>query len=129
MTIRHQTVLPALLISPSAPTVAEVEANIVSSCSSFDSIAGSCSGGNALGTELRQQSDKIVHQVLMLDELAVEKCIRWDNLHNKFQGTCCEHNHRLPLDFTSERELNILCDAIQNKDVYLASEVHLSYST
>jgi hypothetical protein len=128
-TIRRQTVLPALVVSPSAPTIAEVEANIISSCSSFNSVTGACSGGTVLDLNLWQLSDKIVHQVLMLDELAIEKRVRWDDLHNKFQGTCREHNHRIPLDFTSEKELDILCDAIQNDDVHLATEVCISYST
>ncbi|KAH9027269.1 hypothetical protein EDB85DRAFT_2074798 [Lactarius pseudohatsudake] len=124
-TIRRQTVLPALVVSPSAPTVAEVEANIISCYSSLNSVAGACSGGTAqpaLDSGLRLESDKIVHQVLMLDELAIEKRIRWDDLHNKFQGTCREHNHRVPLDFTSERELDILCEAIENDEIHLATE-------
>lgn len=120
-TIRRQTVLPALVVSPSTPTVPEVESNIISCCSSFTSVAG-CSGGNVLDSN-SQPSDKIVHQVLMLDELAVEKRVRWDDLHNKFQGTCREHNHKIPLDFTSENELNILCEAIQSDEVHLATEV------
>ncbi|KAH9981880.1 hypothetical protein BJV77DRAFT_1062507 [Russula vinacea] len=39
-----------------------------------------------------------------------------------FQGTCREHNHRIPLDFMSERELELLCDAIEKDEVHLASE-------
>ncbi|KAH8991639.1 hypothetical protein EDB86DRAFT_2806500, partial [Lactarius hatsudake] len=109
-TIRRQTVLPALVVSPSAPTVAEVEANIISCYSSLNSVVGAFSGGT------------IVHQVLMLDELAIEKRVQWDDLHNKFQGTCREHNHRIPLDFTSERELDILCEAIGNDEIHLATE-------
>lgn len=70
---------------------------------------------------------KIIHQVLMLDELAVEKRVRWDDLHNKFQGTCREHNHRIPLDFISETELDILCGAIENDEVHLATEVRSIY--
>ncbi|KAF8269917.1 hypothetical protein EI94DRAFT_1798606 [Lactarius quietus] len=58
----------------------------------------------------------------MLDELAVEKHVRWDDLHNNFQGTCHKHKHKIPLDFTSERELNILCEAMQNDEVHLATE-------
>ncbi|KAH9177426.1 hypothetical protein EDB89DRAFT_1845132, partial [Lactarius sanguifluus] len=125
-TIRRQTVLPALVVSPSIPTVAEVEANVISCYSSFRSVSGSFSGGTTLGSDLWQPSDKIkdkiVHQVLMLDELAVEKRVRWDDTHNKFQGTCREHNQQIPLDFTSERELDILCGAIENDEVHLASE-------
>ncbi|KAH9004151.1 hypothetical protein EDB86DRAFT_3208354 [Lactarius hatsudake] len=125
-TIRRQTVLPALVVSPSAPTVADVEANVISCYSSFRPVSGSCSGGTTLDSDLWQPSDKIkdkiVHQVLMLDELAIEKRVRWDDAHNKFQGTCREHNHRIPLDFTSERELDILCGAIESDEVHLASE-------
>ncbi|KAH9160972.1 hypothetical protein EDB89DRAFT_1862008 [Lactarius sanguifluus] len=125
-TIRRQTVLPALVVSPSAPTVADVEANVISCYSSFRPVSGSCSGGTTLDSDLWQPSDmikdKIVHQVLMLDELAIEKRVRWDDAHNKFQGTCREHNHQIPLDFTSERELDILCGAIESDEVHLASE-------
>jgi hypothetical protein len=128
-TIRRQTVLPALVVSPSTPTVADVETNIISCYSSFSSVSGACSGGTALNSDLWQPSDKIVHQVLMLDELAIEKRVRWDDLHNKFQGTCREHNHRIPLDFTSEKELDILCEAIENDEVHLATEVRVFYST
>ncbi|KAF8274383.1 hypothetical protein EI94DRAFT_1768655 [Lactarius quietus] len=118
-------ILPALVISPSTPTVAEVDSNILSCCSSFNSVSGACSGGNAPDSDLWQPLDKtqIMHQVLMLDELAVEKCVHLDDLHNNFQGTCREHNHKIPLDFMSERELNILCEAMQNDEVHLATEV------
>ena len=129
LTTRRQTALPALVISPSIPTIAEVEFNIISCCSSFNSVSVTCSGGNILDSDLWGSSDKtknktqIVHQVLMLDELAVEKHICWDNLHNNFQGTCRKHNYKIPLDFTSEKELDILCNAIQNDKGHLATEV------
>ena len=45
--IRHQTILPALLVSPSAPTVAEVEANIISCYSSLASYSGKDSEGSS----------------------------------------------------------------------------------
>ena len=85
-TIRCQTVLLALLVSPSAPTVAEVEANIISCYSSLGSYSGQDSGGSSC--EWTGDTQKVVHQVLMLDELAIEKRVRWDDLHNMFQGTC-----------------------------------------
>ena len=95
MTIRCQTVLPALIVSPSTLSVADIEANVISCHSSFNSVSRACSGGTACDLDLWQASnmDKIVHQVLMLDKLAIEKCVRWDDSHNKFQGTCHEHNH------------------------------------
>ena len=116
-TIRRQTVMPALRVSPSAPTIAEVEANIISCYSSLSSFSG--------GISRDSNPQKIVHQVIMLDELAVEKRVQWDDFHNKFQGTCREHNHRIPLDFTSETELDLLCGAIENDEVHLATEVRV----
>ena len=129
-TIRRQTALPALVVSPSIPSIVEVESNIILCSSSFDSVSEACSEGNALESDLWRPSDKtwIMYQVLTLDELAVKKHICWDDSHNKFQETCREHNHRIPLNFTSEKELNILCDTIQNDEVHLAMEVHHSYS-
>ncbi|KAH9036309.1 hypothetical protein EDB85DRAFT_2209149 [Lactarius pseudohatsudake] len=91
MTIRRQTVLPALVVSPSIPTVAEVEANVILCYSSFRSVSGSFSGGTMLNSDLWQPSDKIkdkiVHQVLMLDELAVENTIENDEVHLASEAT------------------------------------------
>ncbi|KAN0128037.1 hypothetical protein V8E53_014138 [Lactarius tabidus] len=90
-TIQCQTVLPVLLVSPSAPTVAEVEANIISCYSSLDSYSGPDSGGSS--HKCTGNTWKVVHQVLMLDELAIEK-----------------------------HELDLLCDATDNDEVHLAME-------
>lgn len=114
-TIQRNTILPTLVVSPSTPSLADVEANI-SSCFLFDS------AGSSL-TSAASSPVTIVHQVLMLDELAVEKCVRWDDSSNRFQGTCREHNPKIPLDFVSERELDFLCDALEKSDVHLATEV------
>ena len=128
MTIRHQTVLPALAISPSLPTVAEVKANIAACYSSLHSVSGACSGvQDSINLDLWHPSNTIIHQVLMLDEIAIEKRARWDDLHNKFQGTCHEHNSQIPLDFTSEWELDLLCEGIENDQVHLVTEVCVSH--
>ncbi|KAH9960237.1 hypothetical protein BGW80DRAFT_1136508, partial [Lactifluus volemus] len=122
-TIRRNTVLHALVVSPSFPTLAEIEANLQSCYAARDSICESHSGpGLGLGLRLGGGTQKIIHEVVMLDELATEKRIRWDDSTNKFLGTCREHNHSIPLDFTSERELDMLCDAIAHDQVHLASE-------
>lgn len=110
-TIRRNTVLKSLVVSPSTPTTAEVEANIIS-CYALGASAAP-----------NPEPSGVIHQIVMLDELAVEKRVRWDDSHNKFQGTCREHNHQIPLDFTSEKELDILCDAIGENKVHLATEV------
>ena len=73
-TIRCNTVLPTLVVSPSALSLADVKTNIVSCYSAFDT-EGSL-------------SSTIVHQVLMLDEIVIEKHVQWDDSVNKFQGIC-----------------------------------------
>jgi hypothetical protein len=123
-TIRHNTVLPTLIVSPSAPSLADVESNISSSYSAFASVRAPARA--PVTFDSNPPSDTIVHQVLMLDELAVEKHVRWDDSCNRFQGTCREHNNRIPLDFTSERELDLLCDAIEEDEVHIATEVRSS---
>ncbi|KAI9430142.1 hypothetical protein H4582DRAFT_2113926 [Lactarius indigo] len=86
-------ILRPLIVSLSVPTVAEIEANI-----------HSCHSGLAgIGDNL--DTGRVVHQVIMFNELTIE--------HN---------NDEIPLEFTSERELNILCDAIDDNRVHLASE-------
>ena len=115
-TIRRNTAMRSLIVSPSAPTITEIEENITSCYS------GVTATSEDLGEDLNFDGPSIVHQVLMLDELAVERRIRWDDSSNKFLGTCREHNHQISLNFTSEKELDILCDAIDNNDIHLASE-------
>ncbi|KAH9043907.1 hypothetical protein EDB85DRAFT_2071109 [Lactarius pseudohatsudake] len=119
-TIRCNTVLQSLIVSPSAPTVAEVERNIMSCNSGLASVSDTLdltldSGRSSGGLQ-------VVHQVIMFDELAIEQRVRWDDSTNKFLRICHEHGHKIPLEFTSERELDILCDAISNNMVHLASE-------
>jgi hypothetical protein len=115
-TICCNTVLPSLVVSPSIPLLADVENNILSCFSAFNSARGS-------DPPLSDTNHTIVHQVLMLDELAVEKHVRWDDSCNKFQGMCREHNSKIPLEFMSERELELLCEALEKNQVHLASEV------
>jgi len=40
-----------------------------------------------------------------------------------FLGVCREHGHRVPLEFISEKELDIFCDALDNGDIHAACEV------
>ncbi|KAF8257899.1 hypothetical protein EI94DRAFT_1774312 [Lactarius quietus] len=128
-TIRCNTVLQPLTVSPAVPTLVEIEQNI-SLCHS--GLAGMDSSDNRLSNHLDSHQDSRtrpegllggrVHQVLMLDELAIEQRVRWDDSTNKFLGICREHSHQIPLEFTSERELDLLCDTIGEKKVHLVSE-------
>ena len=127
-TIRRNTVLQPLTVSPAIPTLVEIEQNITACHSGLAGIDGGNQGGDNFSTNLDKNLDScasrggIVHQVLMFDELAIEQRVRWDDSTNKFLGICREHSHEISLEFTSERELDILCDAIGEKKVHLASE-------
>jgi hypothetical protein len=125
-TIRRNTVIRPLIISPTSPTVAEVEANIVSCSEAFSSVNSNNERVPLAPTLARSDlhhSGATFHQVIMLDELAVEKRPRWDSYTDKFQGTCREHNHKISLSFSTERELTMLCNALDSGEVHLASEV------
>jgi hypothetical protein len=115
-TIRRNTVIRPLIVSPSAPTIAEVEANILTCYETLpDSVDAT-------------QKNVVMHQVVMLDELAIERRIRWDDSTDKFQGSCREHNHKVSLMFSSEKELDLLCNALEYNEVHLASEVSICHS-
>ncbi|KAJ7183908.1 hypothetical protein C8R46DRAFT_1309168 [Mycena filopes] len=92
-TLRTREMVPELIPSPGKPQVTEVAQN-VQAC--FESI-----------TEVIA-AKKVVHQVLMLDELATQKRIRWDHKTNSFLGVCREHAHKISLQFNSEQDLEEL---------------------
>ncbi|KAJ7725142.1 hypothetical protein DFH07DRAFT_931577 [Mycena maculata] len=92
-TLRPRETVPPLVPSPGKPQASEVAQN-VQAC--FESIT------DVLAAK------KIVHQVLMHDEIATEKRIRWDHKTNYFLGLCREHAHRVGLQFNSEQDLEEL---------------------
>lgn len=95
-TIRQNTIIRPLIVSPSLPTVAEVEKNIMSCFDALSSLED-----DTPSTHFLQNLTSVCHQVLMLNELATEKRLRWDNLTDKFQGTCREHNSKNSSMFSS----------------------------
>ncbi|KAH9170291.1 hypothetical protein EDB89DRAFT_2190372 [Lactarius sanguifluus] len=95
-TIRRNTVLQSLIVSPSVPTVGEVERNIMSCHSGLAGIGDTLD--LALDSGTSSGGLQVVHQVIMFDELAIEQRVRWDDSTNKFLGICREHGHEIPLD-------------------------------
>ncbi|KAJ7914390.1 hypothetical protein B0H13DRAFT_1873065 [Mycena leptocephala] len=87
-----QTICP-LLPSPGKPTIEEIEANIDSCLDATAEFSASKSQGMPV---------RIVHQILMLDEIATEKRARYDDRNNKVVGVCRQHGHKLPLELRSE---------------------------
>lgn len=109
-TARRNAVLSPLKVSVGKPTVLDAEENILASLGPLEDL----DGGSAC---------KIKHQVFVLDELAIEKRPRWDDRTNMLLGACREHGNKVPLEFISEKELDIFCDALDNGDIHAACEV------
>ncbi|KAJ7255087.1 hypothetical protein B0H12DRAFT_1233167 [Mycena haematopus] len=62
------------------------------------------------------------HAVLMYDEIATERRIRWDSKTNNFLGVCREHGNKVSLQFNSERDLDELFQAKEEGKVHFAGE-------
>ncbi|KAJ7191999.1 hypothetical protein GGX14DRAFT_578448 [Mycena pura] len=111
---RHITGLP-IQASPGKPTVAEISKNI---SAAFDS-------EGLFTPELGLP--RPVHAVLMYDEAATEKRVRYDVHSNRFVGPCRPHAQgRINLEFNSERDVEDLFAAVDDPDparcVHIASE-------
>jgi hypothetical protein len=50
----------------------------------------------------------ILHAVVMFDELATEKQVRWDPKTNYFLGVCRQHAHKTLMEFINEGDLEEL---------------------
>lgn len=46
--------------------------------------------------------------MVIFDEIATEKRLRWDPKSNMFLGVCREHGHRTSLEFINEGDLEEL---------------------
>ena len=112
-TARWNSVVSPIRLSVQKPTVEEVEENIRSF---LEALA-------ELNVDINLQGSKIKHQIFVLDEFAIEKRPRWDDHSNMFIGICREHGGRVPLEFISEKELDIFCNALDEGTIHAACEV------
>jgi len=87
-TIRRRTIIPQIAASPSFPTSYEI-------------------GCNILGASV-ESMQKMLHAVIMFDEISVERRPRWDDKTNKVLGVCREHGQDTNLEFNSEDDLQTL---------------------
>jgi hypothetical protein len=99
-TLRNRRIIPPLTASPGSPKVEEIQKNI-DTC--FVGIA------DALAAK------KVVHQIIMFDEIVTKKRVRWDPRTNKFLGICRQHAHRVGLEFNGESDLDELLAALEWK--------------
>jgi hypothetical protein len=84
--------------------------------------------GGLLDTLKALSQDQILHLVLMIDEIALEKRIWWDSRTNKFLGVCREHADEVSTTFETMADAEELVKAIDDGHVHLASEVSSDHS-
>ncbi|KAJ7744401.1 hypothetical protein B0H16DRAFT_1322187 [Mycena metata] len=106
-TLRQRATVPPIVPSPGRPQAAEVAKN-VASC--FEGIT------DVLAAK------KPKHAVLMFDEIATERRVRWDPRTNSFLGVCREHANKASLQFNSEKDLEELFRAKEEGKVHFAGE-------
>jgi hypothetical protein len=111
-TLCRKTVITPIIISPRQPAKKEVEKNVLA-C--FEKIMDVVEG------------KRIVHQVLMLDELKVEERPCWDDKTNMILGPCREHGKKTSLEFNSGHEAELLVEALCTGKVHLAGKVWFIY--
>lgn len=107
-TLHRRTLIPRLTASPSRPTLEEVQSNTVA-CTSIIQDA--------------LKASRVVHQVLMFDELKIEEWPRWDDKSNNILGVCREHGKNASLQYTSKDEVDLLFSQIAEDKVHLATNV------
>ncbi|KAJ7744880.1 hypothetical protein B0H16DRAFT_1321924 [Mycena metata] len=106
-TLRKHTIIRPLRASPGLPTVAEVEENI---------------DAYTVGEDLPTGPPRIIHRVVMLDEIAVERRARWDDKTNMILGACREHSANVPLEFGDMADAELFFKELQSGNVHLATE-------
>ncbi|KAF8816849.1 hypothetical protein BYT27DRAFT_7220499 [Phlegmacium glaucopus] len=105
----HSTV-PPIIPSPGQPTVDQVQANVKAT---FEGL---------LDVIYSQNHSKFIHTMLMFDEPATEKRIRWDPKTNHFLGICREHGHKTSTEFINKDDMEELFQNIDDGKVHYAGE-------
>ena len=105
--LRSRTIVPPIVPSPGMPKASEVQQNVVAS----------------LASVLDLMNTQVRHVVLMFDEIATEKRLRWDPKTNYFLGFCREHTHNTSMEFVNEGDLEEAFRSLDNGEVHYAPEV------
>lgn len=105
--LRSRTIVPPIIPSPGMPTAAEVQKNTAATFASVLDVI----------------KMRVRHVVLMFDEIATEKRLRWDPKTNHFLGFCREHAHKTSLEFINEGDLEEAFRSLDKGEVHYAPEV------
>lgn len=111
--LRTRSTVPLIIPSHKKPTADEVTANVDAT---FDGVLEVIHSPNR---------SKSIHTVLMFDELATEKRVRWDPKTNYFLGLCREHAHNTETEFTNEGDMEELFQRLDEGKVHHAGEVRV----
>ncbi|KAJ7698278.1 hypothetical protein B0H17DRAFT_1158366 [Mycena rosella] len=106
-TLRKRVVIRPLRASPGMPTIKEIQENI-------DAYTD--------GEDVPTGAPRILHRVIMLDKIAVERRARWDERTNMILGACREHCANVPLEFATMNDATAFLAAVESKEVHLAKE-------
>ena len=110
--LRTRSTVPPIIPSHSMPTVDEVQKNLKAMFNGLFEVIHS-----------QNPSSKYVHAVLMFDELATEKRVRWDPKTNYFLGICREHADNTSTEFINEVDMEELFQNLDDGKVHYAGEV------
>jgi hypothetical protein len=109
--LRSHSNVPLLVPSPAQPTIQQVQKNVEASLDGISKELHSCMSG------------RVLHTVVMFDELATEKRLRWDPKTNYFLGVCREHAHKTLMEFVNEGDMEELFRCIDDGKVHYTKEV------
>jgi hypothetical protein len=70
-------------------------------------------------------TQNVIHHILMLDELKVEEHLHMDEETNMILGPFWKHGKNTSLEFSLEKEVQLLLEALDKGEVHLSTEVGL----
>lgn len=110
--LQTRSTVPPLIPSHAQPTIDQVQKNLDATI-----------GGVLDVLHDRVQTGGVVHAVVMFDELATEKRVRWDPKTNFFLGVCRQHAHKTSTEFVNEGDMEELFRNLDDGGVHYAAEV------
>ena len=109
--LRRRSTIPPLIPSHGQPTIEQIQHNVEATLEGVLDVIHS------------HAASKVVHTVVMFDELATEKRIRWDPKSNFFLGVCREHAHKTSMEFINEGDMEELFQKLDDSEIHYAGEV------
>ncbi|KAF6747088.1 hypothetical protein DFP72DRAFT_1075733 [Ephemerocybe angulata] len=110
-TLKNQVRIPPILLSARQPTTAEVSKNVEMSFDGMEEAMKPVDGA------------RNNHAVLMFDEIATEKRLRYDSKTDFVVGICREHADNVPPEFRSAKDVEEVFTKVKEGKAHIAGEV------